>query len=1262
MGKTEVKKISLIITLMLIVILAAFIFIFCDDPSKAKAAGESGTQSDPYIITTAEQLKQLAVDVEDGNVDGYKGKYFVLESDLDLSTVCAEQTEGWNPIGDYLCRFNGVFDGNGHIITNLYISRPNENYIGLFSILDEGATVKNLTVYGTVIGKNNSGCISGQNYGRIENCFSYGTVVNNDAEMAMNVGGISGYNDGTVYGCGNSGEVKGNLYFAGGVVGINNGVIKRCFNMGRVNTSVRYGGGVVGMNSAGATVSEAFNGGSVYVNGNYSGGVAGANDGTVTAAYNTGNVSATDYVGGVCGNNSGSIVKTYNRSGVINGRVHRGAICGSNSGTLTDNFNSVTAYSECVDCEGVEDFYLSLPNVISLDGKMKNLIDESAADIWMKRDFDTDNWYLPELKFFANHENPAIIELSQNSAAVARTDVAAEAVVLSETEFIYNGTEHKPDVLLNGEVAEENVTYIRETTNGINAGEANVAINFINFYKGCFTLDFTIAKKGIEIIWEKTEFVYNGELQTPTVAQATGIVNDEVLTFEYETSDGITAKKHSVKAILPNSGINNNYFILNDETEYEIQKSMLSVKTVPTEYSGQAQKPALEILSGRVGEENIVFRVEDWERNITAGDYTINVYLVDNEINSNYLLTNSGVDHTITKKSAVITWGDKTLVYNGKPQHPSADIEGLIDGEDVKLLFYGYESNIAVGSGYTVYAEPQADEISENYEIARSECVYDIDPSTLTVEFSDEPLVYNGLCQYPSFTVRGLSDGDSVDFEISDYGNNINATSGADYSVTIELKPSGNYVLSPVTKSYGIAPKPVTVKWDSDKLVYNGEVQRPDAVVITETPTTVSLLYDNFSGKNAGANYSIDITSGDPNYTVINKLNYEILPFQLQAEWIDDTFTYNGNVQIPTAKLSKGIGDSDIPFEYDSVPSVRPSMYDIMVLVDDTNYIVNGATWQYEIIEKPIEIIDVSAENKTYDGTNVITLKNGRLIGLADGDEVGFVLGNGYSVSANAGVHNVQTEITLSGKDAECYTLSQPNVSVEITKALFDKNKIRFSSKTFAYDGEEKSIYIEGELPIGLNVEYVGNNRVDIGEYIVTAHFIDEHGNFENVSDISSTMFISKSEFSYTAYNIKLNILDGYAEYGSEFKVEEVPESIDKDTLGKNRQLVNAYSLSLFKDGDESQHGGRFKISVALDSEVAKAEDLTLLCKNGSNYVEVDYEIDGEYLVFYTDNLSVFVLTTEKNQTVFPIVISSIICLFVIADIIIVLLYKRRRK
>lgn len=105
----------------------------------------TGTQENPYIITTAAELMNM-------NNSGSRDKYFKLGNDIDFSnTVYAEN---FVPI-TLLCR---CFDGNGHTIRGIYKNAPdslaNVFYDKSSSTAYTVLTIKNLTVEADLIGKN----------------------------------------------------------------------------------------------------------------------------------------------------------------------------------------------------------------------------------------------------------------------------------------------------------------------------------------------------------------------------------------------------------------------------------------------------------------------------------------------------------------------------------------------------------------------------------------------------------------------------------------------------------------------------------------------------------------------------------------------------------------------------------------------------------------------------------------------------------------------------------------------------------------------------------------------------------------------------------------------------------------------------------------------------------------------------------------------------------------------------------------------------
>ena len=102
-------------------ILSALLIIHQAQVAFAQYGGGSGTVSDPYLISTAQDLQNLSA------TSGDWDKHYQLVNDLDLDLVAYG-----NPIGNSSTPFIGTFDGNGHTISNLTINLSTTEYVGLF--------------------------------------------------------------------------------------------------------------------------------------------------------------------------------------------------------------------------------------------------------------------------------------------------------------------------------------------------------------------------------------------------------------------------------------------------------------------------------------------------------------------------------------------------------------------------------------------------------------------------------------------------------------------------------------------------------------------------------------------------------------------------------------------------------------------------------------------------------------------------------------------------------------------------------------------------------------------------------------------------------------------------------------------------------------------------------------------------------------------------------------------------------------------------
>jgi hypothetical protein len=138
-----------------------------------------GSSENPYIIHSAYDWDLFASAVNDGN--SYVGKFVKLDANISVSTSAGNYAKG--------CAFSGTFDGGGNIVT-VKIDDAKKPGTALFGYIN-GATVKNITMVGTISGGMHAAGLVGYSYGkgnRIEKC-----VVSATISGGTHVGGILGH-------------------------------------------------------------------------------------------------------------------------------------------------------------------------------------------------------------------------------------------------------------------------------------------------------------------------------------------------------------------------------------------------------------------------------------------------------------------------------------------------------------------------------------------------------------------------------------------------------------------------------------------------------------------------------------------------------------------------------------------------------------------------------------------------------------------------------------------------------------------------------------------------------------------------------------------------------------------------------------------------------------------------------------------------------------------------------------------------------------
>ena len=213
----------------------------------------SGAASDPYLISAAEDMRQIGIALVEGET-----RYFSLTGDIDMSSI-----SNWAPVNTDNLPKNIDFEGNNHTISGFSCS--NANYASIFGLIS--GSVRNLRIDGASVSNTGQcGILAvwlGNNGNSADNILS-ATVENvhiTNATLSMagtsnSSAGMIAANAGssTIRNCSASGVIshsctKANWSYVGGIVGrcYASSSIDRCFFNGELKGSGANGfGGICG--------------------------------------------------------------------------------------------------------------------------------------------------------------------------------------------------------------------------------------------------------------------------------------------------------------------------------------------------------------------------------------------------------------------------------------------------------------------------------------------------------------------------------------------------------------------------------------------------------------------------------------------------------------------------------------------------------------------------------------------------------------------------------------------------------------------------------------------------------------------------------------------------------------------------------------------------------------------------------------------------------------------------------------------------------
>ena len=352
------------------------------------------TMNDHYSITA--NFAPETIEIRDWyDLDAVRdnlGGSYLLMDDLDSTTAgymelasgAADGGRGWEPIGTSDYGFTGNFNGQGYEIRDLFINRPDQDYVGLFAHISWTHPVENVgvvenvrVVNADVTGYYRVGVLVGHNAGIVNNSYCTCSVTSG----GLYVGGLVGYNDGGfVSNSYSAGNVTGTRY-VGGLVGhitgartVREGTVRNCYSTSSVTGGTRVGG-LAGSVLADVNVSNSYFAGSVTGRRWVGGLVAENYGGNLTNSYSTGNVTGSGYVGGLVALNLWGTISSCYSTGTVSGDGPVGGLVGQNNGgTVNNSFWDIETGGQATSDGGTGKTAAEMKNIATFSGAGWNII------------------------------------------------------------------------------------------------------------------------------------------------------------------------------------------------------------------------------------------------------------------------------------------------------------------------------------------------------------------------------------------------------------------------------------------------------------------------------------------------------------------------------------------------------------------------------------------------------------------------------------------------------------------------------------------------------------------------------------------------------------------------------------------------------------------------------------------------------------------------------------------------------------------------
>lgn len=472
------------------------------------------------------------------------------------------------------------------------------------------------------------------------------------------------------------------------------------------------------------------------------------------------------------------------------------------------------------------------------------------------------------------------------------------------------------------------------------------------------------------------------------------------------------------------------------------------------QYTGSQIKPEITVKDGETPLTKDVDYTVSYGDNIKVGENKGSVTVKAAE-NGNYTFSDVTAYFNIVAQAGSISITAKNAEYTGNA-YAESNIEVSKNNATASVTFTYYTDANATeqtttdsGAAYegaapknagTYYVKASMD-ASDNYSFAESTVAsFTITKKALTITAEDKTITFGDAAPDYTFTGNGYVAGEDSSVINAAFDCTYKQGSNAGtYTITVTAT-AANYEISCNRGTLTVAKKQLTAA---------------DLTAAENNPTA-----KEYDGTAALPGVTYQVTINDQTYTVTGKA-----AFADKNVGTDKTVTFTPNA----------FNSTNYEFETDLT-----------------------MTFKADITAKALTVIGLTAIDRVYDGTTTVELTGGALTGVISGDDVSAAMPTSGTVeSADASVTEKPVNygtITLIGDDAANYTLTQPNVTVTISKATPELGTVSYTGSIYPTTLKETvTLTSEATVAGSLKLDETGAfNTVGTAEYAYTFTPTDE--------------------------------------------------------------------------------------------------------------------------------------------------------------------------